>query len=249
VNIRHLIALLKYTMLSRFASTHGRSGSLPTNDSVLAGELAQHQRKGPCHGCVSDIVKHSAADRARSKSVSLESSFTGQAPLSDGDANARPRRQSILRRASVSIKGMIAWRASAMDKPVSARRNSSVNTDAVLFEESGDEAENSTCLSHVSAQHTTALGRLRRAASFRFRASQNQSLQSAPDEPIPTVPSIYDFSSPIPGVGGEPPIIPYKTGGQSAKMSAALDNEAVALAATRHNVSLSTAFSKWLASN
>lgn len=115
--------------------------------------------------------------------------------------------KGIIRRASLSLKGIV-------------HRRPSLVADDTIYEQNTSPARPTT--SHA------AWNRLRQATSFRH--SRSFYLDPSQDAlPIPQ----YPPNVPIPAMGSEPPVIPTHTGG-AAKAAAAMQNEFFARQSMQH---------------
>lgn len=115
--------------------------------------------------------------------------------------------KGILRRASLSIKGMV-------------HRRPSVSAENTIFEHRGSTARPTTA-------HST-WNRLRQATSFRHSRSVYDMDLTLEPGPMPQR-QTHSSQFPIPGFGGEPPVIPGNSGA-AAKAAAAIQNEYLARA-------------------
>jgi F-box and WD-40 domain protein 1/11 len=125
--------------------------------------------------------------------------------------------RGMIRRASVSIKGMVS-------------RRTSVTSHTILEEEKSPTSRPGT--SHSAWQ------RIRQATCLRHSRSLYASDLSLETR------SMLDPNAPIPGIGG-PPVIPRNTGA-AAKAAAALQNEYLGLT-TKPSLHQQTLHNKWLA--
>ncbi|KPM38244.1 hypothetical protein AK830_g8302 [Neonectria ditissima] len=123
--------------------------------------------------------------------------------------------KGIFRRASVSLKGMVH------------RRPSAAAEDNFQQQEAHQNASHGTHTARPTTAHAPSTwNRLRQAASFRH----TRSIYDLDLTQEPTAfhhPHANSFHLPIPGFGGEPPIIPSNSGA-AAKASAAMQNEYLA---------------------
>ncbi|KAK7408408.1 hypothetical protein QQX98_009448 [Neonectria punicea] len=123
--------------------------------------------------------------------------------------------KGIFRRASVSLKGMVR------------RRSSVAAEDNFGHQDAHHNVFHGTYTARPTTAHThSTWNRLRQAASFRH----SRSIFDLDLTQEPTAfhhPHANSFHLPIPGFGGEPPVIPSNSGA-AAKASAAMQNEYLA---------------------
>ncbi|KAH7162266.1 WD40-repeat-containing domain protein [Dactylonectria estremocensis] len=125
--------------------------------------------------------------------------------------------KGIFRRASLSLKGMVH------------RRASTATEDNLGQHDAHHSAQHGWHGARPTTSHTPSTwNRLRQAASFRHsRAFFDQDLDLSQEPTAYHHPHANSFHLPIPGFGGEPPVIPTNSGA-AAKASAAMQNEYLA---------------------
>ncbi|KAG7141563.1 Beta-TrCP like protein [Verticillium longisporum] len=172
----------------------------------------------------SSVPTQSRAKHGHSQSVAA-GTRTRQAAGEDGSI------KSIIRRASISLRGMVNHRQ---------RHSIAYPTPADAFDQqtSDSPVASPSTIPRPGTSHSVWGRRLRQAASFRHHRTSHGAVDGEQPRFDHTFPSL-----PLPGTGTEPPIIPRQTGA-AAKAAAAAQNESLGLG--RPSTSQQPRQNKWL---
>ncbi len=176
-----------------------------------------------------------ARSRSREPTLALNEADTSEMLRSPATRPDALSRRQISKSFSSLGHALNELRLVSRRASMSLRRKNSVNSQALKSSVAGESCveckrPNTSCNKVTeSLGHSRTPGWLRRVASTSFRQRRDSS--TTPSPTYNSAPHVHSVTSPVPGSGSEPPILPYDpASGAAARAAAAAQNEMLGVA-------------------